>query len=236
MALYATLAGAAIPLGAITARIERIQPAWLERELRHGVVAFGGGVLLAAVALVLVPEGSRHLSLTRTLAAFGAGGVFFFLVDRIIEQRGGSAAQLMAMLLDFVPESMAMGAMLATDKAVGLLLAILIALQNFPEGFNSYRELMLAGRHRPAVILISFCLLVLLGPLAAWFGFVYLRSLPELLGAVMLFAAGGILYLTFEDIAPQAHLERNWGPPLGAVAGFMLGLLGHALVGPAGAV
>ena len=46
----------------------------------------------------------------------------------------------------------------------------------------------------------------------------------------MLFASGGILYLIFEDIAPQARLERRWSPPLGAVAGFVLGLVGHLLL------
>jgi ZIP family zinc transporter len=71
---------------------------------------------------------------------------------------------------------------------------------------------------------------VLLGPLSAWFGFSYLRETSTALGAMMLFAAGGILYLTFEDIAPQAHLARRWAPALGAVAGFMLGLLGQNLL------
>ena len=46
----------------------------------------------------------------------------------------------------------------------------------------------------------------------------------------MLFAAGGILYVVFQDIAPQAKLERHWSPPLGAVAGFLLGLIGQLLV------
>ena len=46
----------------------------------------------------------------------------------------------------------------------------------------------------------------------------------------MLFAAGGILYLTFEDIAPQARLERHWAPPIGAVCGFALALLGEMLL------
>lgn len=228
--LYATLAGAAIPFGALLARVERIQPAWLEEEIRHSVIAFGGGVLLAAVALVLVPEGSRHFAAAGTLAAFGAGGIVFLLVDRLIEQRGGGGAQLMAMLLDFVPEAMAMGAMFATGEPAGILLALLISLQNFPEGFNAYRELEAASRLRPAAVLGAFCLLVPLGPLATWLGFSYLHAFPAVLGAIMLFAAGGILYLTFQDIAPQSRLERHWGPPLGAVAGFMLGLLGHALV------
>lgn len=61
--------------------------------------------------------------------------------------------------------------MLATQRSVGLLLAGLIALQNFPEGFNAYRELKAAGRLKASVALASFCALVILGPLAAVFGF-----------------------------------------------------------------
>lgn len=230
-ALYATLAGATIPLGGFVARVERIRPAWLENEFRHSVIAFGGGVLFAAIALVLVPEGMAALSTTAALFAFGAGGLFFFLIDRLIERRGGAWSQLMAMLLDFVPETLALGAMLATQKSVGLLLAGLIALQNFPEGFNAYRELKASGQVKSAVVLASFCALVLLGPLAAWVGYTWLRDLPALLGAIMLFAAGGIFYLIFEDIAPQAKLAYHWAPPLGAVAGFMLGMFGQALLG-----
>jgi ZIP family zinc transporter len=44
-------------------------------------------------------------------------------------------------------------------------------------------------------------------------------------------AAGGILYLLFQDIAPQARLARRWAPTLGAVVGFGLGLLGDLLIG-----
>jgi ZIP family zinc transporter len=72
--------------------------------------------------------------------------------------------------------------------------------------------------------------LVPLGPLSAVLGHVYLAKQQALTGSVMLFAAGGILYLIFQDIAPQARLERQWAPALGAVAGFTLGLLGRMLV------
>jgi ZIP family zinc transporter len=47
----------------------------------------------------------------------------------------------------------------------------------------------------------------------------------------MLFAAGGILYVIFQDIAPQSKLKKHWAPPLGAVAGFLLGVLGKVEVG-----
>jgi ZIP family zinc transporter len=47
----------------------------------------------------------------------------------------------------------------------------------------------------------------------------------------MLFSAGGILYIIFEDIAPQVRLNKHWAPPLGAVTGFLLGILGKVALG-----
>ena len=38
------------------------------------------------------------------------------------------------------------------------------------------------------------------------------------------------LYLTFEDIAPQSRLNRHWAPPVGAVCGFALALVGDMLL------
>lgn len=67
--------------------------------------------------------------------------------------------------------------------------------------------------------------------LLALAGWAWLVEHTELLGGMMLFAAGGILYLVFQNIAPQARMRRHWAPQLGAVAGFALGMLGMALAG-----
>jgi len=45
----------------------------------------------------------------------------------------------------------------------------------------------------------------------------------------MLFASGGILYSIFQDLAPQVKLEKHWAPPMGALLGFVLGMLGLML-------
>ena len=60
--LLTLFAGLAMPLGALIAHFERITPEWLETELMHGITAFGGGALLSAISLVLVPEGIGHFS------------------------------------------------------------------------------------------------------------------------------------------------------------------------------
>ncbi len=42
--LLTLMAGLAMPIGAAIASVERIHPRWLETEVRHSVIAFGGGV------------------------------------------------------------------------------------------------------------------------------------------------------------------------------------------------
>jgi ZIP family zinc transporter len=135
------------------------------------------------------------------------------------------------MLADFVPEALALGATFAYSGDAGLLLAGIIALQNLPEGFNAFRELRQSTRLGRVTLIGAFCAMALLGPLAGLGGYFLLADYPQAVSSIMLFAAGGILYLIFQDIAPQAKLERHWAPPLGAVAGFLLGVLGHLAVG-----
>lgn len=229
--LLTTAAGATVPLGGLMACVQRVQPRWLEREFRHSVIAFGGGLLLAAVSLVLVPEGIHAVPLWVGILAMIAGGLAFMYLDRYLANHGGTAAQFVALLADYLPEALAMGAAFAVGKATGLVLAFVIAAQNLPEGFNAFREMAAGGRFSNSRILVLLAAAVPLGPLFALAGFFWLGDSPQIVACVMLFAAAGILYLTFQDIAPQAKLERHWGPPLGAVAGFLCGLCGQVLLG-----
>ncbi|MGC9324674.1 MAG: ZIP family metal transporter [Desulfomonilia bacterium] len=224
------LAGITIPVGGILARVEHIRPRWLEEEFRHSVIAFGGGALLAALSLVLIPEGIRNLSLILVISAFLGGGLFFLWIDRCLANRGDSVSQLMAMLLDFIPEALALGALLSSGERTAVLLAFLIALQNLPEAFNAYREMIAGSRLSSAAILGLFSGLVFLGPLSAVLGISLFATRETLLGVIMVFSAGGILYLIFHDIAPQVKLKNHWAPSLGAVCGFLLGVIGHVLI------
>jgi len=228
--LLATLAGLSIPLGAALAMLPGFRPNWLDTRLRHTVTAFGGGALFSAIAFVLIPQAAARLPAFPLLAAFLIGGLVFFAVDHLLARHGGKGTMLLAMLLDFIPEAMALGALIAGQPDVALLTAAIIALQNLPEGFSAYRELAAKGTVARRRLLLVFVLLVPIGPAAAAIGLFVLNDQPAILGLCMAFAAGGILYLLFEDVAPAAQQKNAAAPALGAVAGFALGLAGHLAI------
>lgn len=222
--------GLAMVAGALIASVEHLSSRWLENELRHSVIAFGGGILISAVALVLVPEGMLNLNPLWVIVCFGLGGVAFMYLDWLLSKMHESASQLAAMLLDFIPEVLALGALYLLHPHYAILLAFLIIFQNLPEGFNAYLELKINQRHKGKTIILTFFAMSFLGPILGLSGYFFLSEHPEMISGVMLFASGGILYLIFQDIAPLAKMKRSWAPALGAVWGFLVGMIGQMLI------
>lgn len=223
-------AGLAMPFGALLGSYGRLANRDHENEFSHTVMAFGGGALLSAVALVLVPDGMDELDPFSAAVCFLLGGLFFMGFDIWLARSSTQASQLVAMLLDFIPESLALGAAFAIGNSSALLLAVLIALQNIPEGFNAFRELSSSANFRSRTILLSFTLMAFLGPLSAVGGYYWFSDHPTILAMIVMAAAGGILYSVFQDIAPKVTIEKHWGPPMGAVLGFMLGMIGKMML------
>lgn len=152
-------------------------------------------------------------------------------IDIILAANKTSASQLAAMLSDFIPEALALGATFVLSQDTALLLAGIISLQNIPEGFNAYRELKATTQYRGSQIIGAFVLMAFLGPVAGLIGYFLLSGYMQIVSGIMLFASGGIMYLIFQDIAPQAKLKNHWSPPLSAVAGFLIGVIGKVTIG-----
>ncbi len=224
-------AGACIPIGGAVSSVEHFRPNWLEKEFRHFVIAFGGGILLGAVSVILVPQGLLGMENSMlSIPIMLLGAVVFFILERFFGLRRRESPQLMGMVLDYIPEAMALGGLVAVSSPLSSLLAFLIGLQNLPEGFNAYRELKEQNHASTKKTLLIMLLLVPLGPLAGLFGYYFLLGHEAILGGIMLFASGGIIYLIFQDIAPQSKLKNHWAPPIGSVFGFCLALFSEMLV------
>ena len=230
--LYSSFAGVTVFLGGLLSKyFERyFREGLVKEEVLHTSIAFGGGIIIAAVAFVLVPEGMNAVPLAPMVILFLTGAISFFFLDRYIEKKGGTISQLLAMLMDFIPEAIALGAVFATNYNLGLLLAIFIGLQNLPESFNSYLDLRNSGYTSKK------CLLILLslsfsGVFAAILGYFLLSNMPQLTASLMLLSSGGLLYLIFQDIAPMSKLKRSWFPALGVNFGFLVGMIGQKILG-----
>lgn len=225
----AWLAGLSMPAGALASSNIVLRNACLRIELDSFVSYFGGGALLAAIALVLIPSGIEHASVFSVVAAFATGGLVFWQFSAWERRTRNTASQFMGMLLDFFPEAILLGAVAASGSNVAYLLAGLIALQNMPEGFAAYHEMRESSNSRGRLLMI-FLAASIVGPLAAWLGYIWLSTSEFTLAMILLFCSGGILYLIFEDIAPSAHSQKKSFPAIGAIMGFLLGMVGTMMI------
>lgn len=228
---FAVLSGLTVFIGGLLAYQfdHHIKQSQFKDQCVHTLMSFGAGIILSAVALVLVPKGLEQLSVLGMATSFMVGAVLFMVIDRYLANMGGQIATLLAMLMDFIPEAIALGAVFAIQPDMALLLALFIGLQNLPESFNSFRDLVQSGFSVKNTLIIFFGL-SFLGVFGALIGHLFLSGYPSLTAYLMVFASGGILYLLIQDIIPESKLINDYYTSLGATLGFLLGIVGKMLI------
>lgn len=229
--LFSGFAGITVFLGGLLANYfnHHITETPIKYEITHTMMSFGAGIILSAVALVLIPKGLEELEVFPMAISFTLGVLIFLFIDRYLAIKGGKNATLLAMMMDFIPESIALGATFAIEPKMATLLAVFIGLQNLPEAFNSYRDLTSSG-FTPKKTLIIFFILSFFGIGGALIGHYFLTDSPILTAHLMTFASGGILYLLINDIIPESKLKNNYLTSLGATFGFLVGIIGEKLI------
>jgi ZIP family zinc transporter len=229
--LFSGFAGVTVFIGGLLANYfnHHIKESPVKYEIIHTLMSFGAGIILSALALVLIPKGMEELSLIPMVLSFLLGAVIFMFLDQYLAKKGGQTATLLAMMMDFIPESIALGAVFAVDSSMATLLAIFIGLQNLPEAFNSYRDLVQSGFTAKKTLIIFFGL-SFFGIIAALIGHFLLANSPGLTAHLMTFSSGGILYLLIQDIIPASKLNKNYLTSLGATLGFLVGVIGEKII------
>jgi len=229
--LFSGFAGITVFIGGLLANYfnHHIKESPVKYEIIHTLMSFGSGIMLSAIALVLIPAGMENLELLPMGISFLAGALIFMVIDQYLAKKGGKTASLLAMMMDFVPESIALGAVFAIDPSMAYLLAVFIGLQNLPEAFNAFRDIVQSGFTVKKTLVIFF-FLSFVGVFGALIGHFVLSDYPSLTSQLMTFASGGILYLLIQDIIPESKLENNYLTSLGATLGFLLGIIGEKLI------
>lgn len=229
--LYSGFAGFTVFIGGLLANFfnHHIKESPVKYEITHSMMSFGAGIILSALALVLIPKGIEELDIVPFSFSFLFGALIFLFLDQYLAQKGSQTATLLAMMMDFVPESIALGAVFAIEPKMATLLAVFIGLQNLPEAFNAFRDLVQSGFTVSKTLIIFFGL-SFFGIAGALIGHFFLSDYPDLTAHLMTFASGGILYLLIQDIIPESKLDRKYLTSLGAILGFLVGVIGEKVI------
>ncbi len=219
-------------------------------------LGFAAGVMIAAsVWSLLIPaiESAADIGQIGWIPAaigFVAGGFVLLLIDKLVphlhveghveeglkSKLSTSSKLFLAMTIHNVPEGLAVGfafgaAFLSDERAMflgALGLAIGIALQNFPEGAAVALPLKKELNSAPKAFWLGV-LSAIVEPLSAIIGIflAYNAAGAAMMPWLLAFAAGMMVYVTVEELIPQAHLGEHsdfgtWGLMIGFVVMMVL--------------
>jgi ZIP family zinc transporter len=219
------LAGSLLLAGAAIAWLVRVPAAVVA-----GVMAFGAGVLISALAYELVAEAHEDGGLWPTVVGFAVGALVYVGADALVDRRGrrreseaepSGSALLIGALVDGIPESVVLGTSVAATGGLSLPIVLAIAISNLPEGLSSSAAMKSAGRGARYVFGV-WVAVVAVSTVAALLGYLLLRDAPgELIAVITTIAAGGILAMVCNTMIPAAFSRDRALTGLLATLGFL---------------
>lgn len=190
------------------------------------------GIVIAIVAVELVPEALKSLAGWWIAATFGAGGVVYILLEAGVEslQSSGEGRRTrmwmiyVAVAVDLASDGLMLGSGAAVSSSMAIILAAGQVLADVPEGYASIANFRDKGVSRGRRILLSASFIVFCVG-AALFAYLLLRGAGEgLKMAALTFVAGLLTVAAVEDMLEEAHDARRdtRTSVLAFVAGFVL--------------
>ncbi|WP_027519093.1 ZIP family metal transporter [Bradyrhizobium sp. WSM1417] len=241
--LWGLLGASSLLLGAAIAFVFR-----MPRYVTAGIMSFGCGVLISAVAYDLLEDGYQEGGIWPIVAGAMAGSAAYALADWAVSREGahsrkrsgdqqvnasegGGLAIAVGSLLDGIPESVVLGLGLLSGKGISIAMLAAIFLSNFPEGLSSALGMRAAGRSATYIFGLWTAITVFSG-LAASLGAAFLGgAAPQVVATVSAVAAGALLTMVVNTMVPEAvEGEQKLAGVLvvvGLLAAFALSNLGQ---------
>jgi zinc transporter, ZIP family len=235
--------GASLVVGAVAAAVITLPP-----RKAALITAFGGGVLLAAIAFELMPEADREAGEALTVAGVLAGALIYVTADGWLSRdeetnrmrRSGHAAAAgqsmltrsadtargesiaVGLFVDGVPESIALGLTIAEGE-VGVALLAGVLIGNVVEAYGAAQPIVAGGRTRRFAITLMALIGVALALATVAGGTALADASGEMVGTLQAVAAGAVLAVISIAIVPHAFEEVSRLVAVATVLGFLLG-------------
>jgi zinc transporter, ZIP family len=244
---WGLVVGSSLLAGALVAAAVRLPP-----RVAAALTAFGGGVLLAAIALELVPEADAEAGTGLTAMGLLVGTGAYVAIDAWLNRReemkmtrramhaaaaGGqmqkpsragevSRGESIAagLFVDGVPESLALGLTIAEGE-IGVALLAGIVLGNVVEAYGATQPIIIGGRSKRFAVGLLASIGAALALATVLGGTVLAEASPELVGSAQAIAAGAVLAVVSIAIIPHAFSEVSSVVASAIVAGFVVGYL-----------
>ena len=235
----------------------------LKDRVQKGLSGFAAGVMVAASiwslimpSMEMVEDRLANMAWIPAAVGFIIGIIFLLILDSVIphqhidsdhpegmkaESLRKTTMMVLAVIIHNIPEGMAVGVSFAgvlyghgdLTMAGAMVLAIGIAIQNFPEGAIISMPLKAVGvdKHK------AFCMGVFSGivePIAAIITILLSSIMVPILPYLLSFAAGAMMYVVVEELVPEATGEGESHTNIGTIgfaAGFVIMMILDVMLG-----
>jgi zinc transporter, ZIP family len=224
----------------------------LPERIAATVTAFGGGTLLSAIALELVPEADKQAGVALTALGLALGTLVYVGADAWLNRdeemkamrrsmhaaasgrsmeasskqteaaRGESIA--VGIFVDGVPESIAVGLTVAEGE-VGVALLAGVLIGNVVESYGAAQPIVAGGRTKRFAVTLLTAIGFALAFATVLGGTVLADASPGFIGTAEAVAAGAVLAVVSIAVIPHAFEEVSSLVATATVAGFIVGYL-----------
>jgi ZIP family zinc transporter len=219
--------------GLLTFLIKKPGQKWLSF-----ILGASGGVMLAIVCFDLLPEAFALGKLYVCMGGIIAGvGIITWLDEKLTVYASHfpktSVSQFiktgillaLAVALHNFPEGLAIGSGFMVTKELGIGLSLVIALHNMPEGISMAAPMRIGGISKFKTLLYTIGSGIPMG-FGALIGALLGKISDNLIAFCLAFAGGTMLYITCGQLIPQSYsLKEGKISGYGFTIGFMAGIL-----------
>ncbi len=179
------------------------------------------GIMIGLSLFGLLPEGNAFSGVKITGAGFVWGIFMMRFFDMLVHRKEENSVQdsyigmgvliAVGIALHNFPEGLAMGAGFRGGENLGYLIAFSLMLHNIPEGATIGAPLKTGGFSLARILWIT-ALAGIVTPMGAACGWILADVSARFLGAAMGVAAGAMVYISFDSLIPAAlRLDRGTG-------------------------